>query len=89
MNEVYLLPKFDVSSFSHDWRYIDFQTGHFANFKPFKTDSYFLPLGKSKWILLVHFYLVWAGQFFTNFGRVVRPQKTTQSLLDKKFKNFV
>ena len=37
-----------VSSFAHDWRYIDFQTGHFVDFKQFKTDSHFLPLGKSK-----------------------------------------
>ena len=33
LNEVNLLSKFDVSSFSHDWIYIDFQTGHFADFK--------------------------------------------------------
>ena len=64
LNEVYLLSEFDVSSFSYDWRYVDFQTGHFADFKQFKIDIHFLNLGASKWILLVLFYLLWDGQLF-------------------------
>ena len=47
MNEVYLLSKFDVSSFSHDWTQIDFQTGHFAT------------LGSSKFIVI---FCLWASQ---------------------------
>ena len=64
LNEVYLLSEFDVFSFSYDWRYVDFQTGHFADFKQFKIDIHFLNLGASKWILLVLFYLLWDGQLF-------------------------
>ena len=64
LNEVYLLSEFDVSSFSYDWRYVDFQTGHFADFKQFKIDTHFLNLGVSKWTLLILFYLLWEGQLF-------------------------
>ena len=51
LNEVYLLSKFDDSSFSMTW---DIYT--FSNWSS---------LGKSKWCLLVHFYLLWAGQLFS------------------------
>ena len=64
LNDVYLLSEFDVSSFSYDWRYLDFQTGHFADFKQFKIDTHFLNLGVSKWTLLILFYLLWEGQLF-------------------------
>ena len=64
LNEVYLLSEFDVFSFSYDWRYVDFQTGHFADFKQFKIDTHFLNLGVSKWTLLILFYLLWEGQLF-------------------------
>ena len=64
LNDVYLLSEFDVSSFSYDWRYLDFQTGHFADFKQFKIDTHFLNLGTSKWTLLILFYLLWEGQLF-------------------------
>ena len=45
MNEVYLLCKFDVSSFSMTR---DFQSGNFANFEQFKIDSHFAEFGQVK-----------------------------------------
>ena len=36
----------------HDWKYVDFQTGHFAEFEQFKVDI-LLTFGKSKVPLLV------------------------------------
>ena len=44
-NVVYLLPIFDVSSFSMTG-YINFQTDHFANFEQFKIDSHFANFGQ-------------------------------------------
>ena len=32
----------------HDWRYIDFQTGHFADFEQFKVDIHFANFGQVK-----------------------------------------
>ena len=32
----------------HGWKYVDFQTGHFAEFEPFKVDI-LLTFGKSKY----------------------------------------
>ena len=42
------MSKFDVSSFSHDLRYIDFQTGHFPYFEQFKVCSHSDDLGQVK-----------------------------------------
>ena len=44
-NDVYLLSKFDVSSFSVT-EDIDFQTGYFADFEQFKVDIYFANFGQ-------------------------------------------
>ena len=44
-NDVYLLSKFDVSSFSVNWRYIDSQTSHFADVEQFKNDIHFANFG--------------------------------------------
>ena len=50
LNEVGLLPRFECFQLLNGWRYIDFQTGHFPNFKQFghfanlehfTTDSHF------------------------------------------------
>ena len=50
----------------HDQRYIDFQTGHFANFEQFKIYSHFTDFGQFKIVLIYNlgrsqlFYQVWA-----------------------------
>ena len=42
------LPAADIWCFYllHDWRYINFQTDHFANFEQFKIDSHFANFGQ-------------------------------------------
>ena len=77
MNDVYLLSEFDVSSFSYDWRYVDFQTGHFADFKQFKIDTHFLNLGTSNGPYSFFFTYFGKASYLTDFGKDVRPQKTT------------
>ena len=47
LNEVYLLSKFDISSFSMSGD-IDFQANHLANFEGFKIDSSFADFGQVK-----------------------------------------
>ena len=32
----------------HDWRYVDFQTGHFADFEQFKIDNHFANFRQDK-----------------------------------------
>ena len=71
LNEVYLQSKFAV-----DWRYSDFQTGHFADFKHFKVDIHFADVGQvtidpthSLFLTLDRsqlFYWVWAKQAAKN-----------------------
>ena len=61
-------------------RYIDFQTGHFADFEQFKIDGHFSNLDKCKLTLLTHFHCLWAGDiYFTEFGLDIWPQKTIQT----------
>ena len=67
MNKVYLLSKFDVSSFS--WAK-NFQTGNFADFEQFKIDTHFANFRQvqidSNWLSLLSlgrsqiFYWLWA-----------------------------
>ena len=40
--------RFDVSKLLHAWRYINFQTGHFADFKQLKVDIHFANFGQVK-----------------------------------------
>ena len=79
-----LLSKFGVSSFSMtgdidfqtSWRYIDFQTSHFAGFEQSKILFILLTLGKEKLTLLVYFYQLWPGHSnFLDFGQDVWPRK--------------
>ena len=52
LNEIYLLSKFDVSSFSMTR---DFQTGHFADFQQLRIGSQSAKFGQDKRTFIVHF----------------------------------
>ena len=88
LNEVYLLSKFDVFSFSMTGDIQIFKLVIFLTLSSSKLIVIFLTLGNSKWTLLVHFFLLWAGQLFY-FGQDIRLQKTTQTLSNQKFKNYI
>ena len=62
------LPALQICCFwlLHDQRYIDFQTGHFANIEQFKIYSHFTDFGQFK---IDHSY-------FTKFGQDAKPRKT-------------
>ena len=84
-NEVYLMLKFDVSTFSMTG---DFQTGLFADFKQFRINGYFSDFGQVK---IDHsFIFSYFGElsYATDLQQNIRLQKTTLTLPDKKFKNF-
>ena len=52
-----------------DWRYIDFQTGYFADFEQFKVDIYFGNSGQVTIDPIVSFYWLWTGHsYFIGFG---------------------
>ena len=73
MNEVYLLSKFDVSSFSMTR---DFQTDNFADFEQFKIDSYFADFGQFK--------IDPNSIYLTNFAQVTAILLTLGKTLDHK-----
>ena len=54
---------------------MDFQTGHFADFKLFKINSHFANFGKVK----IDFTCL-GNNYFIEFGQMIRPQKITQTL---------
>ena len=89
LNEIYLRFKFDVSSLFHDWRYIDFETGHFFDLSSSKLMVILLTLGKSKLTLLVHFNgFGQATVILLSLGKTLGPEKQFKlSPFDKKFKN--
>ena len=65
-----------------DWRYIDFQTDHFADFEHFKIDFHFANFGLVKIDPICSLLLtVDRSQLFTNLG------KTYHKTQVKKFKN--
>ena len=70
--EVYLLSKFDVSSF--------FKLIILITLSSSKLIVKLLTLGKLK-LTLIYFYLLWAGHScFTEIGQDVKPRKTIQTL---------
>ena len=80
LNEVYLLSKFDISSFSMTK---DFQTGNFDDFEQFKIDSHFAVFGQ----VIINpncLSLLTLGRsqsfYILLFGQNVRSQKTIQTL---------
>ena len=93
LNEVYLQSKFAV-----DWRYSDFQTGHFAEFKQFKVDIHFADIGQvtidpthSLFLTLDRsqlFYWVWAKQAAKNNPNrhcLIKNSRTTHRIWYKSF----
>ena len=78
LNEVYLLSKFDVISFSLTKVMYIFKL-HFAYFQQLKVDTMLLTLAKSKLTLLVPISSLWTGDsYFTRLGQN-RLQKTIQT----------
>ena len=65
----------------HDWRYIDFQTGHFADIEWFKIVGHLSDLGHVKFDLTHSFYLLTLGK------TLGREKQSKTSSFDKKFKN--
>ena len=64
-----------------DWKYVDFQTGHYADFELFKVDIHFSKFEQVKIdpicsLLYADFRHV---SYFTEFGQDV-PQKTIQKI---------
>ena len=94
LKEFYLLPKFDVSSFSMAGD-IYFQTGQFAALSSSKLMAILLTLGKSKLTLLIYFH--YFGQIISillSLGKMLSCKKTIQtqskpSPFDKNFKNHL
>ena len=63
-----------------DRRYIDFQTGHFVDFKQFKVDIHFANFGQVKTDPIRFLLLLWTGRsYFTEFGQDM-PRKTVQKI---------
>ena len=60
-NDVYLLFKFNVPSFSLTGD-LDFQTGHFADFEQFKVDIHFAKLKQVQTDPICSLELLWTGQ---------------------------
>ena len=76
LNEVYLLSKFDVSSFSMAGEVVILLT-----LSRSKLIVILLSLGRWKLTLLVYFYWLWAGHsYFTKFEQDIRMLKTIQTL---------
>ena len=67
------------------WRYIDFQTSHFADFEQFKVDIYFTNFEQAKIDPIWSFYSLWTGHiYFTKFGQdMLRKKRFKPSLFDK------
>ena len=75
--QVYLLSKFDVSSFS---MIRDYETGIFLASRSSKFIAIFLTLGKSKLTPNVHLYHYWVSHsYFTDSEQDFRLQKTIQA----------
>ena len=75
------LPTFKIWCFKLlcDWRYKDFQTGHFADFEQFKDDNYFVIFEQVKIDSIPSLLLTLdSSQFFTKFGQDML-QKTKNS----------
>ena len=52
-----------------NWRYKDFQTGHFADFEQFKVDFHFANFGQVRIYAICFLLLLWTGRsYFTEFG---------------------
>ena len=64
----------------HDWRYIDFQTGHFADIEQFKINNYFADFKHVKTDPTYSFLLTLSkSKYFTEFRQDVRPRKSMQT----------
>ena len=64
----------------HDWRYIDFQTGHFADLGQFKVDIHLANFGQVTINPICFILLLWtAHSYFTEFGQDI-PRKTIQKI---------
>ena len=72
LNEVYLLSKFDISSFSMSGD-IDFQANHFANFEGLKLTVVLLTLGRSKLTLIVYYYFLFLIHLCFNKTEIKHP----------------
>ena len=72
-----------------DWRYIDFQTGHFAAFERFKFDTHFAYFGKVKIDLIRSLLLALdrSQLYLLRLGKICREKQSESSPFDKKFKN--
>ena len=65
----------------HDWRYIDFQTGHFADIEQFKINNYFADFKHVKTDPTYSFLLTLSkSKYFTEFRQDFRPLKSMQTL---------
>ena len=80
LNEVYLLSKFDDSGFSVTESIEIFKLIILQSLSSPKLIFILLPLGKSKFILLVLSFWLWTGHsYFSEVGKYIRPQKTIQT----------
>ena len=63
-----------------DWRYIDFQTGHFADFQQFKIDIHFANFSQVIIDPICDFLLLWTcHSYFTESGQDILG-KTSQKI---------
>ena len=82
----------------HDWRYIDFQTGHFVDFVQFKVDIHFANFGQVKIDSICFFlltlersqllYWVWARHAAINnphLLHLIKNSRTTHRIWDMSF----
>ena len=67
-----------------DWRYIDFQTSHFADFEQVKVDIYFVNFGQVKIEPILSLLLsLDRSSYFTSLGKACRKKWFKPSPFDK------